>query len=81
MNECVHCGYCCKQLPCQFGKWDEEKHQCIHLTEENLCSVYDFIKECGLNWEFNPAFGFGCSNLCISNPDRQKILHKIKAFV
>jgi hypothetical protein len=72
MNECVHCGYCCKQVPCQFGKWDKVKQQCIHLTEENLCCIYDFIKECGLGWEHNPAFGFGCCSTL--NSDRRNIL-------
>lgn len=42
--ECQKCGACCRSnavlifLP---EYWDEEKKKCIHLTEENLCDIYE----------------------------------------
>lgn len=70
---CIQSGYCCKQAVCPFGKWDQEKHQCTYLTEDNLCGQYDYIlslpKE---QWELSPAFGAGCCSPL--NSDRQEIL-------
>lgn len=41
--ECQKCGQCCKNI----GKtgllkdFENEKGECIHLTKDNLCSIYD----------------------------------------
>ncbi len=74
-RECVRSGYCCKQAPCPFGTWNEEKHQCTHLVKGE-----DGRYECGIieeivtkpGWQFSPAFGAGCCSPM--NTDRQKIL-------
>lgn len=73
---CVNSGYCCKQAACPFGIWNQDKHQCEFLTEENLCGKYEEIinlpKE---QWEFSPAFGAGCSSP-LFNTERQRILNE-----
>ena len=71
---CVRSGYCCKQSPCQFGQWNEEKHQCDHLVTQNNqyhCNIADEIMS-RPGWEMNPAFGAGCCSPF--NTDRQEIL-------
>lgn len=75
---CVRSGYCCKKSPCQFGQWNEEKHQCDHLGIENgqyKCNIIDeIITKPG--WEINPAFGAGCCSPL--NSDRLRILKNVK---
>jgi hypothetical protein len=68
-NDCVQCGHCCRVSTCAFGKWDEVEHQCVHLTEDTKCGIYNKIK-LSSNWEINPAFGFGCSSTMF-NQDRE----------
>jgi hypothetical protein len=60
---CVRSGYCCKQAPCPFGKWDNEKHQCVHLEGEGIglysCGIYEeILGQPGA--DLCPAFGAGC---------------------
>ena len=74
-SPCVRSGWCCKQGPCPFGKWDVEKNQCSFLggdiPGEHFCEKYDEIMEDPSSW-VSPAFGAGC---CLSlNGDRQKVL-------
>ncbi len=75
---CVRSGFCCKQAPCPFGTWDEDKKQCSFLGGERpgeyFCEKYDEIlqlpPEVGAN--IAPAFGAGC---CSSlNSDRREVL-------
>ncbi len=74
--ECVQCGYCCKQNPCYYGKWNYDKKQCEYLTDDNKCSKYNEIKEYEekLGSEVK-LFESGC---CLNhmNPDRLKKLEK-----
>ncbi len=60
---CVRSGYCCRQAPCPFGKWDEEKHQCVHLEGDVIglysCGIYEeILGQPGA--DLCPAFGAGC---------------------
>jgi len=70
--ECVRCGYCCMVGPCPYGRWDDEKKQCVHLTEENLCAIHDEIvdAESGLAY---PMFGSGCSSTLFNTRRENKI--------
>jgi len=73
MVECVQCGFCCKVGICPYGEWDEAKHQCALLTEENFCKIYEDIK----HDQTSPAMGTGCSSsLC--NTDRQKKIEEMR---
>jgi hypothetical protein len=80
-NRCVRSGYCCKQSACQWGTWDEEAHQCIHLQGdrpgEYACGRYDEIKQAEEGWKF-PMFGGGCVST-LANPDRHEVLLQLKA--
>jgi len=64
-SECVHCGFCCRQGPCPFGKWADG--QCQFLVAWGLgfrCAIYDEIKNAP-GAQIAPAFGAGCgSRLC-----------------
>jgi len=75
--KCVQCGYCCKHTPCYYGKWDNEKQQCIYLTEDNLCGIYDKIIELEKDIpKSERMFGSGCC-LNFMNPERlQKLQNK-----
>ena len=74
-GQCVRSGYCCKQVPCYYGTWDDDKNQCEHLVGdkpgEYECGIYEhIIKRPGSN--VSPAFGAGC---CSSmNSDRLNII-------
>lgn len=78
-QNCYQCGYCCKEMPCMYGKWDEAAHQCSYLevAEEfseystYRCSQYDTIisKESAKKY---PMFGGGCGRPLL-NPDRERI--------
>lgn len=74
-KSCVQCGYCCTCGPCQFGKWDEARHQCQYLNENKLCDRYDYIR--GLPPEYNadycPAFGTGCCSPLFNTVRESKI--------
>jgi hypothetical protein len=82
-SRCVKCGFCCKQGPCPYGKWDKEKHQCAFLEEQPdktyLCGRYAeivaHIEDCG-HRDDCPAFGGGCSST-LFNRDRDEIIAKI----
>jgi predicted molibdopterin-dependent oxidoreductase YjgC len=77
MSECVQCGYCCSKAPCDFGKWNQEKHRCNYLTENNLCSKYaEIIKNPSQKW--NPAFGYGCCMSLFNTVREEKIKNMIK---
>lgn len=70
VKPCVQCGYCCTCSSCDFGKWNEDKHKCEYLTEDNCCSIYEeIIKKPEQKW--NPAFGFGCC-MSLFNSVREK---------
>ena len=71
---CVQCGYCCRIGPCGFGIWDEIRKQCVHLSSENKCEIYiDITARPVAEWEFSPAFGFGCSSP-LFNSYRERII-------
>ena len=38
---CTRCGACCIFLPKHFGFDLREDGACIHLSEDNLCKIYD----------------------------------------
>ena len=76
MTACLRSGFCCKQSPCYYGTWDEEKHQCEHLVGdkpgEYACGIYEYIiKQPGC--EVSPAFGAGCCSPMF-NKDRDGLL-------
>ena len=74
---CVQCGFCCTVGPCAFGKWNLEKHQCIFLTEDNLCSKYEEIIKQKFA-DLSPAFGSGCcSSLNSIRKEKIKTLRNI----
>jgi len=78
VQECINCGYCCRKTPCPFGEVEGEidtaigaMNPCRHLTEDNMCGIYDqIIGQPGA--ELSPAFGAGCSS--VLNGDRQNLL-------
>ena len=70
---CLKCGFCCRRAPCAYGYWNEEKHQCIHLTKDNLCNIYDRVK----HDPANPAMGGGCCS-SIFNEARDKKMTELK---
>ena len=42
MFECIKCGICCKKInniP-ELNKYDDGNGRCIHLSVDNLCSIY-----------------------------------------
>ena len=69
---CVQCGYCCTVLECVYGAWDIEHNRCIHLTEDNLCAIYDEIVEKEKNSQF-PMIGSGCSSTLFNDVREAKI--------
>ena len=71
-NACVQCGYCCTVLECSYGKWDIEHNRCTHLTEDNLCAIYDEIVEKEKNSQF-PMIGSGCSSTLFNDVREAKI--------
>jgi len=78
-QNCYQCGYCCKEMPCMYGKWDEATHQCSYLEVAGesskystyRCSQYDTIigEESSKKY---PMFGGGCGRPLL-NPDRDRI--------
>ncbi len=74
-SACIRSGYCCKQGPCPFGRWDEAAQQCAYLegdTEgEYACGIYDEIIK-HPDAALSPAFGTGCSSSL--NPVRIRML-------
>ncbi len=79
---CVRSGFCCKQGPCPYGKWDAVRHQCEFLLGEApgsySCGKYDEIMELDPEQMISPAFGAGCGSL---NSDRLAILKVLSATV
>lgn len=67
-NECVHCGECCRESPCGFGRGTP----CVYLTSQNLCGIYDLIVKDPTS-NVSPAFGAGCCRT-LFNPVRDEIL-------
>lgn len=70
---CLRCGYCCKVAPCQYGRWDPYRHQCVFLTQmvngDYSCDRYEEILG-SPGSEISPAFGAGCCSTF--NSDRMK---------
>ena len=79
-SRCVRCGFCCKQAPCPWGKWDDKKQQCAYLERQPdrtyLCSRYTEIITSAENTDICPAFGAGCSSP-LFNVDRNEIIIQI----
>jgi hypothetical protein len=67
---CVQCGYCCTVAPCKHGKWNEEKTRCKFLNDNNLCQIYEKIKN-----DEEIGFGKGCSS-SLFNEWRDKKIKK-----
>ena len=76
MKMCLRSGFCCKQAPCPFGKWDAGKHQCAFLEGDvpgnYRCGIYSEIVKDPRSG-MSPAFGAGCSST-LFNDDRTKVL-------
>lgn len=68
-SKCVQCGYCCTIGCCSYGIWDAKKNQCQFLTDNNLCAIYDKVK----NDEFSPAMGAGCSSSLFNTRREAKV--------
>lgn len=70
---CINSGYCCKVRPCSFGVWDATRKQCVHLTADNKCGIYnEIISRPQHEWYWEPAFGAGCCSPF--NSDRARLL-------
>lgn len=41
--KCEMCGECCRRIGLSglLKEFENEKGECIHLTEDNLCEIYD----------------------------------------
>jgi len=77
MSKCVRSGWCCKQGPCPYGKWNVQKGHCEFLEGDRpgnyKCGKYDeIIKD--PSSIFSPAFGQGCSSAL--NPARAYLIRK-----
>lgn len=80
---CVRSGLCCKTGPCNFGEWDEQKHECKFLEVDEKHGDIE-IYRCGKFAEIsthsqskvNPAFGAGCC-MPLFNTARQTIIRSI----
>jgi hypothetical protein len=77
---CVGSGLCCRTGVCGFGTWDEQKHQCRELLENNdgttACRRYDEILALPESqWAMSPAFGGGCC-MPLFNTAREIILRR-----
>ena len=68
VRPCLRSGFCCKKVPCGYGKWNDERTQCAHLVvdevlpngaEIHACGIHDFIVQ-QPGSEIMPAFGAGC---------------------
>lgn len=78
IKACVRSGFCCKQAPCGFGKWNAEQTQCEYLGGEEIgehfCKKYEEISKDPTS-EISPAFGAGC---CSSlNSDRREVIRRL----
>ena len=75
LGQCVKCGFCCRQGPCAFGKWDRINKRCRYLTMNNECEIYEKIISIPQSiW--NPAFGKGCCSKL--NTSRKERLEELK---
>lgn len=41
--DCKKCGQCCRKIWVTglLKEFENDKGECIHLTEDNLCDIYD----------------------------------------
>lgn len=76
---CVHCGECCKAVPCIYGEWGDDG--CLYLIphEEDgyriyKCGLYDEIMK-QPDADIVPAFGGGCCRT-LFNPVRDRIIRR-----
>lgn len=72
---CINSGYCCKQMPCQFGEATSEKDRACKFLEpadggKFVCGIYEEIIG-SPGWKNSPAFGAGCCSPL--NSDRLKL--------
>jgi len=54
---CSKCGVCCKHIAKLLPHFDRGDGVCKHLTEDNLCSIYDhrpFV--CNVDEIYNKCF-------------------------
>jgi len=76
IRACLNSGFCCKQAPCGFGDWNEDKTQCKHLMGDKPGDYY-----CGIYAEIlkdptsvvSPAFGAGCCSP-LGNVERDGVI-------
>ena len=57
MFDCSKCGACCRHIAKVLPHYDKGDGTCLHLTEDNLCAVYDhrpFI--CKVDEIYNSCF-------------------------
>lgn len=78
-SPCVRSGYCCKQAPCAYGGWNEDKTQCKFLNGDKAgeysCGKYEEISQTIEGKQ--GYFGAGCSS-ALFNKDREKVIIKLK---
>lgn len=77
---CVGSGLCCRTGVCQFGTWDEARHQCRELVDHpdgsTACRRYvEILAMPQAQWEWSPAFGAGCC-MSLFNSAREAILRR-----
>lgn len=81
-SRCVGSGFCCKQAPCPFGRWNAQHSGCEHLaplptttaTVRYTCAIArEIMLQAG--WEQAPAFGAGCCSP-LFNEQRTLILEE-----
>lgn len=75
---CDKCGICCILEPCQYGMWDERQEKCALLTDDNLCGIYEFIKDSEI------GFGQGCGNILLRDvyaENKERFRGKIEELV
>jgi Fe-S-cluster containining protein len=39
--KCIQCGACCRIAGLLIPEWDRGDGACQHLTDENLCAIYE----------------------------------------
>lgn len=79
-DACYQCGACCKEMPCQYGEWDEEAHQCRNLAIDRQtasyttykCNNFQSIQQAERDKKY-PMFGGGCYRPMF-NKDRDHII-------
>jgi hypothetical protein len=83
---CRRCGYCCRRIPCQFGRPASvqptaDRVACAHLIEDDdnagrfVCAIFDEITSLPADdWPISPAFGAGCCSPF--NSDRRAVAER-----